>query len=44
MTDTMPATIAAETTRVESFEWVVIPSIVLLVSHSFIVGRTERFR
>lgn len=33
MTDSMPATIAAETTRVEGFEWVVIPSLVLLVSY-----------
>ena len=32
MTSNMSATIAPETTRVEGFEWVVIPSIVLLVS------------
>lgn len=28
------ATVSPEMTRVESYEWVVIPSIVLLVSHS----------
>ena len=32
MTGNMSATIAPETTKVEGFEWVVIPSIVLLVS------------
>lgn len=31
--ETMGSAIAAQTTRVEGYEWVVIPSIVLLVSH-----------